>query len=188
MGYATRLFSNQLEKTEKHINASKVISINLMSGNYNYNNFDFINNYSFINKKNYGVIKDEYIELYLIRLDLLDEVRYTGTIKERFIRWIKLINAKDVSEMEKIAKGDEIMEETVAFVKSFLSSEERLEKYDKMNLLLHQAEKHGREEGYDEGKKEKSIETAKSMLSKKYSIKEIIDITGLSQKEIEALR
>ena len=51
LGYITRIFSNQLEERENHIEAKKVIGINLMEGNYHYNNFDFINDYGFINKK-----------------------------------------------------------------------------------------------------------------------------------------
>ena len=48
-----------------------------MEGNYHYNNFDFINDYGFINKRSYGRIKDEYIEMYLIRLNLVSNIRYT---------------------------------------------------------------------------------------------------------------
>lgn len=179
LGYATRLFSNQLEKTEKHINASKVISINLMLGNYNYNNFDFVNDYGFINKKNYGVIKDEYLEMYLVRLDLLEELRYTDINKERFIRWIRLINAKGVDEMKKIAKGDRIMQETVEFVENFLNSEERLEKYDKMNVLLNQAE--------DKGRSLEKISTVKTMFKKGFSVEDIMKATELPKEEIEVL-
>lgn len=179
LGYATRLFSNQLEKTEKHITASKVISINLMHGNYNYNNFDFVNDYGFINKKNYGVIKDEYLEMYLVRLDLLEELRYTDINKEKFVRWIRLINAKGVDEMKKIAKGDRIMQETVEFVENFLNSEERLEKYDKINILLSQAE--------DKGRDEEKIATAKNMLDDGVEISMIMKYTNLPKEKIEAL-
>ena len=46
----------------------------------------------------------------------------------------------------------------------------------------------GRAEGRAEGEKKKAIETAKIMLEKNYSVEEIIEITGLTKKEIEALK
>lgn len=150
-----------------------------MQGNYNYNNFDFVNDYGFINKKNYGVIKDEYLEMYLVRLDLLEELRYTDINKEKFVRWIRLINAKGVDEMKKIAKGDRIMQETVEFVENFLNSEERLEKYDKINILLSQAE--------DKGRDEEKIATAKNMLDDGVEISMIMKYTNLPKEKIEAL-
>ena len=191
LGYITRLFSNQLEETDKHIEASKVIGINLIHGNYNYNNFDFVNDYAFINKKSYGTIKDEYLEMFLVRLDLIEEIRYTSRREERFIRWIRLIHAKDVLEMEKIAKGDKIMEETVAFVKKFLNNREILEKYDKMNTLLEQAEDAGVAkgicQGIELGEKNKQVAIAKNLLKMNMPIADIETATGLGEKEIKAL-
>ena len=45
----------------------------------------------------------------------------------RFEKWMRLFNAKDLAEMEHIAKGDKIMEELVEFVKNDLSHMETLE-------------------------------------------------------------
>ena len=179
LGYITRIFSNQLEERENHIEAKKVIGINLMEGNYHYNNFDFINDYGFINKRSYGRIKDEYIEMYLIRLDLVSDIRYTKR-EERFIKWINLINARDTKEMEAISKGDEVMEETVKYVRRFLNNEDILEKYDKMNTLIDQAEYKGEKLGI--------LKTARNLLKLNVPDKDISTATGLSKEEIEALK
>ena len=117
--------------------------------------------------------------MYLVRLDLLEELRYTDINKEKFVRWIRLINAKGVDEMKKIAKGDRIMQETVEFVENFLNSEERLEKYDKINILLSQAE--------DKGRDEEKIATAKNMLDDGVEISMIMKYTNLPKEKIEAL-
>ena len=146
-----------------------------MEGNYHYNNFDFINDYGFINKRSYGRIKDEYIEMYLIRLDLVSDIRYTKR-EERFIKWINLINARDTKEMEAISKGDEVMEETVKYVRRFLNNEDILEKYDKMNTLIDQAEYKG------------ILKTARNLLKLNVPDKDISTATGLSKEEIEALK
>ena len=113
--------------------------------------------------------------MYLIRLDLVGNIRYTKQ-KERFIKWINLINARDTKEMEAISKGDEVMEETVKYVRRFLNNEDILEKYDKMNTLIDQAEYKG------------ILKTAKKMLKKGMSTLDITEMTGLSKEEIEALK
>ena len=158
-----------------------------MEGNYHYYNFDFINDYGFINKRSYGRIKDEYIEMYLIRLDLVGDIRYTKR-EERFIKWINLINARDTKEMEAISKGDEVMEETVKYVRRFLNNEDILEKYDKMNTLIDQAEYIGKKAGKKEGEKLGILKTARNLLKLNVPDKDISTATGLSKEEIEALK
>ena len=50
-----------------------------------------------------------------------------------------------------------------------------------------EGKKEGKIEGKIEGIKEKSIEIAKKLLSKNTSKKEIIEITGLNEKEIDKI-
>ena len=76
-----------LERGEKYREIHKTIGLNFMKGNYHYNNFYLVNNYGFVNKLNYGVIKDECLEMYLIRLDLVKEKVYNEEEK-RFIKWL----------------------------------------------------------------------------------------------------
>ena len=45
----------------------------------------------------------------------------------------------------------------------------------------------GRSEGFAEGKSEGIVTVAKSMKSKGYAIADIMDVSGLSQKEVEEL-
>ena len=190
VSYLTRIYSDQLETGEDYLQAKKVISLNLMEGNYHLNNFQLVNDYGFVNKLNYGKIKDECLELYLIRLDLVKEDVYN--YKEiRFIRWLKLIKAGDLEEMKKIAEGDENMEKVLKFMKRFVNDEEVLNLYDKINDVKYYAKKEGKEAGRAEGlvtgKKEEKMETAKNMLADNIDISKIMKYTGLSKEEIEAL-
>ena len=81
-----------------------------------------LNNYGFVNKFNYGRMKDEYLEMYLIRLDLVKEMVYNKT-ESRFERWLKFIKAGSVEEMKKIAEGDEVMEQALRYMEKFLNDE-----------------------------------------------------------------
>ena len=152
-----------------------------MKGNYNYNNFYLINEYGFINKLNYGSIKDECLEMYMVRLDLIREKVYNYS-DIRFIKWLKLINAKDMLEMKKISEGDEIMEQTLKFMDDFLNDEEIRNVYDKIRDVEYHAKKEGLAEGHAN-----MLKTAKCLLTKNLSIEDIAEATGLTIKEIEKL-
>ena len=154
-----------------------------MKGNYHYNNFYLVNDYGFINKLNYGGIKDECLEMYLIRLDLVKENVYNYNEK-RFIKWLKLINAEGVEEMKKIVEGDEGMEQVLKFMEDFLNDEEIRNVYDKINDVEYYAKKEGRAEGRREG----VIETAKNMLKKGFDPVEVADITNLSIEKVNSLK
>lgn len=183
LSYLTRAFSDQLKQGEDYLEIKKVISINLMTENYHLNNFQLLNNYGFINKFNYGQIKDEYLEMYLIRLDLVSNIVYNKE-KIRFIRWLKFIKAKDLETRKKIVKKDKNMEKALAFMESFVNDEEVRNIYDKINDVEYYAKK----EGLEKGQKEGLIKTAKNMLADGLDLKTISRYTGLTQAEIEKLK
>jgi len=67
----------------------------------------------------------------------------------------------------------------------------RLISDDKGNIAMTTAErlmKQGIEQGIEQGIHQKAIDTAKALLNKKMPVKEIVEITGLSVKEIEKLK
>ncbi len=195
LSYLARAFSDQLEQGEDYMLAKKVISINLMEENYHLNNFQILNNYGFVNKFNYGRMKDEYLEMYLIRLDLVSKMVY-NKLESRFLKWLEFIKARSVEEMEKIVKGDENMERALAFMERFVNDEEVRGIYDKINDVERDAKERGMAEGKAEGlaegliqgKTAGIIETAKNMLKKGFEPSKIADITNLSIEEINRLK
>ena len=64
----------------------------------------------------------------------------------------------------------------------FMSEEEEMEKLQ--NTLVNNA----REQGLEQGSKEKQMEIAKNMLNKGTDIKYISEVTNLSEEEIENLK
>ena len=203
VSYLARAFSDQLEQGEDYMLAKKVISINLMEENYHLNNFQILNNYGFVNKFNYGRMKDEYLEMYLVRLDKVNKMVY-NKLESRFLKWLKFIKAGSVEEMEKIAKGDENMERALAFMERFVNDEEVRGIYDKINDVERDAKERGMAEGLAEGKAKGLaeglaegliqgktagiIQTAKNMLKMNFKIEDIMEVTGLSIEEIETLQ
>ena len=187
LSYLARAFSDQLEQGEDYMLAKKVISINLMEENYHLNNFQILNNYGFVNKFNYGRMKDEYLEMYLVRLDLVSKMVY-NKLESRFLKWLKFIKAGSVEEMEKIAKGDENMERALAFMERFVNDEEVRGIYDKINDVERDAKERGMAEGQIEGRRQEKLEIARNLLEMNLDIVSITQATGLTKNEIEALK
>ena len=189
VSYITRIFLGQLERGKKYLDAKKVIGLNFISENYHDNN-ELVNDYGFINKVNLKSLEDECLEMYLIRLDLVKKKVYNGT-ETRFIKWLKFIGAKDVLEMSKIAKGDEVMEQTLKFMEDFLNDKEIRDVYDKINDVERYAKEEGHTEGLAQGlakgEHQEKIKTAKKMLQDGLNINNISKYTGLSLSEINAL-
>ncbi len=187
LSYLARAFSDQLEQGEDYMLAKKVISINLMEENYHLNNFQVLNNYGFVNKFNYGRMKDEYLEMYLVRLDLVSKMVYNKH-EGRFLKWLKFIKAGSVEEMKKISEGDENMERALAFMERFVNDEEVRGIYDKINDVERDAKERGMAEGQIEGRRQEKIEIARNLLEMNLDIVSITQATGLTKNEIEALK
>ena len=193
VSYITRIFSGQLERGKKYLDAKKVIGLNFINENYHDNN-ELVNDYGFINKVSLRSLEDECLEMFLIRLDLVREKVYNDT-EERFIKWLRFIGAKDVLEMSKIAEGDEVMEQTLKFMEDFLNDEEIRDVYDKINDVERYAKEEGHATGHAEGlaqglakgEHQEKIKTAKKMLQDGLNINNISKYTGLSLSEIKAL-
>ena len=172
-----------MHRGNKHYeNIKKVIGISFINGNFRKQNEKIINEYDFRQRITNKVIDNGILELYLVRLDLVEKSRY-NVYEERFIRWLRIIKAENILELESLVKGDEIMEETLRFVKEWReeSAKNGFQRY--IEDLKFEAEERGEERG--ELKRNKEI--AKKMLNHNYNMEEIQDITGLSVRQIEKL-
>lgn len=188
--YLSKLYSNQLKKGQKYIHAKKVISINFMSGNYHKENEELVNDYSFIRRIDTPSNKDECMEMYLIRLDLVKNIVYNET-SERLVRWLKFMNAQSYEEMKEIGKEDEVMEQALKYIDEFLEKEgttfqDKID-YEKVKSFDDGLMK-GEKNGIIKGRKAGIIETAKNLLNMNFSVNDIMKATGLSKEEIKNLK
>ena len=176
--YLSRLFGSQLKKGETYINAKKVYSINFILGDYSGENKEMVNDYGFVRKVNNPNLDNEFINMFLIRLDLIKKMVYNN-YEKRLLKWGIFMIAKDIEEMEQIGREDKAMEQSIAYVKDFLEENGTTFK----DKLIYEKNK-----GIDEGKKENAIEIAKSMLLDNVDSKTIAKYTNLTIAEIEALK
>ena len=202
--YMCRLFSSQIKRKNqaktitKYKDMKRVISLNFINGNYKMANKELVNCYLMKNDITNKVIDEGNLIMYLIRVDKVKEIVYNEDEK-KFITILRIMGAKSLEEMEQYEKGDKVMKEIIEYVKEW---NEELDK-DRGNTLkewIEETIQDGIEEGIEkELKKElakktkKEIEKntlniAKKMLVRNVAIEEIADITGLSKKQVLALK
>ena len=111
-----------------------------------------------------------------------------------FIKELALMIANNKEDLNKISKGDKVMENVANkitslsmddYIKGYYIKEEQDEWM--RNVDIADARRTGRKEGLEEGINQNKIETAKKMKLKNIDISDIIDITGLTKEEIEKL-
>lgn len=184
--YMNRLRDNSIINNN-YKEVKKVYSINLIKGNFRNMNDLVVNKYHFSNALTGLTIDNDGNELYLIRFDKVSKILY-NQLEERFITWLRIINAKSLEEMASyIKKGDKIMDDIHKFVEEWnaKSNEGAFERYlekekqEAANKAAIKAEKNGREEG--------ALEIAKNLLSLNISIEDITKATGLTEKQIRKL-
>ena len=122
-------------------------------------------------------------------------------------RYFKLFTVDDKKELEKISKGDKIMEKVNKTLTNlsedsiFMTQLEKEQLNEYCNRIaeveikkeakeegIKEGKIEGRKEGIKEGKIEGKLETAKIMLNKKYPIETIKELTNLTEDEINELK
>ena len=117
--YKCQLYANQIVNNKNKIdyqNFKKVVSINLINGNFKDINNNLVNKYTFKETKSLEEIDDGNTFIYLIRVDLIKKIPYTED-EDKFITLLRLFNATTFKELKNYAKGDEIMKNVINYVK-----------------------------------------------------------------------
>ena len=184
LAYISRKFSNQFRRGKDYQNAKKITSVNIIKTNFYESNDSVINGFSLIDQFDYQITHSTCLEMYLIKLDKIKNIVYNQDKEKRFVRWIRMINAKDMNELKNITKEDEVMENAVRLMEDFLNDEELQDEFDKITDIEYYAEEKGRKAGIEEGH-QKLLQTAKNLLMMNMSITDITKATGLSKEEIE---
>ena len=114
----------------------------------------------------------------------------TKNLNNDFYMWLKFLEYKDMEVIDEMAEKNENIKraQREMFMISAEEEEKTLERFHENYLMDRKFDRYeAREEGIKKGKKESLIEFTKKMLAKNYNIQEIIDLTGLSEKEINML-
>jgi len=174
--YFCKLIGSSVNKNDSYINIINHIQLNLTWNLQRYIKNDISN----IEKLTYEVMEktldfslSDYFKIYMYNMDYYKNKCYN---KNKFI---KLLASESIEEMERISKGDKLMEEITNKVKRLNLDEE----FYKQMVLPNDEEKL-----FKSALIEEKQEIAKKMLFKNSDIKFISEVTGLSEEEIKKLK
>ena len=136
------------------------------------------------------------LEIYEFNLDKIKDMCYNEGKKEYKILATLMC---DKEELHEICKGDKVLERLESEVVRMNEDDQirenllAIENAKRVhNTLMENAKEEGLakgiEQGIEQGSKEKQLEIAKNMLNKNMDIETIIEITGLTEEEIEKLK
>ena len=183
--YHHHLSGNNIKKGENYCQIKKVIQINFNAkGNKNKN----IIEESKMRNKQGANCTDEYYITYHINMKIALKKYYNKCKLTRFEKILVMMQLEDKGELQKIAKGDEML---MIFEKTIEgTSEETLGVYDKeaAEEFVRQIDiEDAKVQGMKKGLTQKAKEIAINMLKANMQISEISKLTGLKPKEISKL-
>jgi predicted transposase/invertase (TIGR01784 family) len=164
--------------------------------NYNYcvqvniNNFSFKNNDKifdiFMNQNKDGIVLDDHKIFINIYIPNLRRKCYTKGIEslEEVEKYLLVLTEKGIRETKEIGGNIGIMEEYIDEAIEVSNESGFGEAYDKEEALYETAMEHG----IEKGETNKQLEIAKKMIGKHMNIVDIIELTGLTEEEIESLK
>ena len=189
--YLGKVKNDLIRKAKSYASLPKVIQINI-------NNF-----YCFLSKENlldfksrgkHGIIESDKWGKFYINLKLIREKYKRGLTLNKLEKELLILTLKKISEIEKIAKGDEELMEVTNELKNLTYDINTIGLYDEEeerrrieNTKINTAEEKGVKIGIEQGASDEKKSIAKSMLSKKMDIPLISELTGLSKKQIKML-
>lgn len=188
--YFCKLISSNLEKTKDYTKLGKHIQLNLTWNLHKYLDFDIkdkkkLTFYVKDEESNEKVFGDKF-KIVNINMDYYLKLWYSKNV-ENENPFLLLLAAPTIEEVDKISRGDKLMEKIAKEVKKLnfdpkITEEIAFENEHEIwaNTM------HSR--GFEQGSKEKQLEIAKNMLSKGINIDTISEITGLTKNELEDLK
>ena len=204
--YIYRLILGSIKEKEEYIDYDKMIIQVNFDVKWKFRD-KLITKFEMIEKET-GKKRCDYIEsndpiIYHVNLSKIKDMYYNKDKLNTFERELALMILDNKKELKEVSEGDDVMDKVNEKICK-LSDDEILQgiyvkeemdswmkkvdlKYAKEEGIK-EGKKEGLKEGLLKGKKEANMETARKLLKKGMEIKDIIDITGITEKQIEILR
>ena len=201
--YISKNIVNELHKGEDYKRVQKIISINLLDFNLDFEDEGKPHRcFKLIDTENKNISLD-YIQMHIIEVQRFINILENSTIEElknnKLLTWMKFFTSNNLKDIEKeLKEANPIMTKAIEEYKRFTSDEKLMRAYAARDaflvgqkLMLSREREEGIKEGIKKGKlegeKNKSISIAKNLKKSGLDIKFISENTGLPIDEIEKL-
>ncbi len=187
--YWSKLYESQLESSEKYQKLSRTICINLLDFNlFNHDRFHTV--YRLKECETHEELTDV-MELHFIELRKMKDIQHIDEVKSKLEAWLYFINHPESELVEELEKIEIEIKEAKAELIRLSGNKKERERYEKRRESLFNklsALDSAREEGIEQGLKQRNIEIAKNAIKTGLDNNTIVKLTGLSLKEVAELR
>ena len=193
--YISKNIVSELNENESYDIISKVISINFVNFNMDFNDEGKAHRcFKLIDTQNHNVSLD-IIQMHIIEIPrfikILNNSNTDDIKKNKILSWIEFFTVKDLDKVkEKLKELNNIMPKVIDKYERFISSEKEMEVYNARDAFLYGQTimlKREREEGIKEGIEKEKYSLVRNMKKKNMDINLISELTGLSIEEIKKL-
>ncbi len=191
---ASKLYVSQAMKKENYSDLQPVYSLNLVNDIFERDTVEFIHNYSIVHDKDSSkVIKG----LHFTFIELPKFTPHSVSDKRMMVLWLRYLTEinSNTKEVPDDLLNDPEIGEAVEDLKVSGFTDAELRAYDKFwdsvrveKTLQHDSYQEGRAEGRAEGELSKSLDIAKKMLATGISESQVMQLTGLTQEQVERLK
>ena len=192
--YASKMVAEQLTEGEKYDKIRKVISIMICTDhNLIEDSKEYHNRYFLYDKDTNSTFTD------LLEIDILEFKKVPKNDKSNLATWLRFLNTDDREELDKMAVRNEAFKSAVCkymeltydeAIRMLAEENEKAwkDRQAELDYAMDEGMQKGIQKGRVEGKHNREIEIAKSLLNSGLDYKFITLHTGLSKEEIEKLR
>ena len=193
--YISKNIVNELHKGEDYQRVQKIISINLLDFNLDFEDEGKPHRcFKLIDTENKNISLD-YIQMHIIEVQRFINILENSTIEElknnKLLTWMKFFTSNNLKDIEKeLKEANPIMTKVIEEYKRFTSDDKLMRAYDARDAFLLGQKmmlSREREEGIKEGIEKRNYTIAKLMKKENIDIETIKRITGLTVKEIKKL-
>ena len=185
--YWSKNYSNVLKKGEDYPELKPVISINLIDDILFDKTDNKMHTCYLLKEKNTNKILTDHIQLHYVEIPKFDE---NANINKELKNWILFLKSNKEEDMSQLLKEDTIFEKAIKKYNYFTDNKDLLNEYDRREAyLVYQSSlmRGAKEDGFEEGKKNKAISMATAMKKDGADINLISKYTGLTIDEIKKL-
>ena len=186
--YISKNIALELKSNEAYKDISKIISINFLNFNLNFDDFGKEHRcFKLIDTNNHNISLDM-VQIHLIEIKrfkkILEKLNIEDIKKNKLLSWIEFFTSSDLNKIKnKLKEENYIMSKVIEKYDIFTSDEETMQMYNAREAFLYGQEimlKREREEGIKEGIEKEKYALAKNMKNENLDINLISKITGLS--------